>query len=92
MKLVIHNMRTFERLHCTVLFPRYDGQVTLFNCLKENEDMAENLSHWREAAPCLRVIDVDVNHLDFCLSNQYTDIVTQQLVGDLQQAKEANNA
>ena len=79
LKLAVKKIGIAERMHCDEPFPVYDGHVTLFNALRDNPDMENNLEQWKRVAPKLKVVDVDANHLDFVLGDQYIGIVTKEI-------------
>ena len=86
LQLAIKKVGTAERMHCSEPFPKYDGHVTLFNALRDNPDMENNLEQWRGVAPRLNVVDVDDNHLNFVLGDEYIDLVTEELFADIKGA------
>ena len=63
--------------------PVYDGRVTLFVATREHPCMEKTLSGWRKAAPSMEIIYVDDNHLNFCIRNNNTYIVTERLLEEL---------
>ena len=88
-QLVVRKAGVVERLQCTDPFPAYEGHVTLFNALKENLDMEHNLEEWHRVASRLKVVDVNDNHLNFLFGEQYIDIVSDEILGDLKKDERA---
>ncbi|MCR5159631.1 MAG: amino acid adenylation domain-containing protein [Prevotella sp.] len=89
LQLAIKKVGTAAQLHCSQPFPTYDGHVTLFQALRGNSDWESNQKKWRRVAPMLKVVDVDDRHLDFVLGDQYIDLVTEELFGDLDNEQQA---
>ncbi len=89
LQLAIKKVGTAAQLHCSQPFPTYDGHVTLFQALRGNSDWESNQKKWCHVAPMLKVVDVDDRHLDFVLGDQYIDLVTEELFGDLDNEQQA---
>lgn len=76
-----HDM--IKRLEDNAAYPHYDGPVVIYNAKRLNPLEEYNLAEWRKIAPQLEVIDVDDEHNNLFMTEDYVDLITERLVNDL---------
>ena len=76
-----HDM--IKHLEDNVAYPHYDGKVILYNAKKLNPLEEYNLNEWRKIASQLEIIDVDDEHNNLFMTENYNDLVTESLVKEL---------
>ena len=72
-----------KRLEDNAAYPHYDGPVVLFNAKRLNPLEEYNLNEWRKIAPQLEIIDVDDEHNNLFMTEDYVDLITEQLLEKL---------
>ena len=72
-----------KRLEDNAAYPHYDGPVVLFNAKRLNPLEEYNLNEWRKIVSQLEVIDVDDEHNNLFMTEDYVDLITEQLLEKL---------
>ena len=80
-----HDM--IKHLEDNVAYPHYDGKVILYNAKKLNPLEEYNLNEWRKIASQLEIIDVDDEHNNLFMTENYNDLVTESLLKELNSDK-----
>ena len=80
-----HDM--IKRLEDNAAYPHYDGPVVIYNAKRLNPLEEYNLSEWRKIAPQIEVIDIDDEHNNLFITEDYTELITKRLVADLNKSK-----